>query len=127
MGYLCSDIKNEGLIIEELNLAPKMYKYEYIDNNNKIIDKDLATMKAKGIPKKCLKAELYDIENKNVNRMCTFSGLRKKHINLTKNDKENNLQHFSIVNSTQTREFYKNEWTGMTFKNSVYYPKGYVF
>jgi hypothetical protein len=152
LGYLCSDIKNEGIIINEINLAPKSYKYEYINNKNEVKDNNNAVFKCKGIPKhdkskpiyddkgnltfdkdgeinykKLLTAELYDMENKNVDRKCTFSGLRKKHINLTKHDKEINLNHFSIVNNVQTREFMKNEWTGMIFKDNLYYPKGYEF
>jgi hypothetical protein len=152
LGFLCSDIKNEGIIINEINLAPKSYKYEYINNKNEVKDNNNAVFKSKGIPKhdkskpiyddkgnltfdkdgeinykKLLTAELYDMENKNVDRKCTFSGLRKKHINLTKHDKEINLNHFSIVNSVQTREFMKNEWTGMIFKDNLYYPKGYEF
>lgn len=35
LGFLCSDIKNEGIIIWEKNLAPKTYNYEYIDNKTK--------------------------------------------------------------------------------------------
>ena len=45
LGYLCSDIDNEGVIIYENNLAPKTYFYEYIDNE--IFDKDKGTKKVK--------------------------------------------------------------------------------
>jgi hypothetical protein len=34
LGYLCSDIDGEGIIISEVNLAPKTYKYDYINNKN---------------------------------------------------------------------------------------------
>ena len=47
LGYLCSDIDNEGVIIYENNLAPKTYFYEYIDNKNDVYDKDKATKKEK--------------------------------------------------------------------------------
>jgi hypothetical protein len=102
--------------------------YEYIDNKNQIKDQDQATMKCKGIPKKCLNHEMYKNYDEN-NKSCEvkFSGLRKKHINLTKHDKEINLQHFSIVNNTQTRTFMKSEWKGMTLKDNLYYPKGFIF
>ncbi len=56
-----------------------------------------------------------------------FSGLRRKHKNLTKSDIENKLPYFSIINNKQTRTFMKSEWGGMMFKDNKYYPKGYVF
>jgi predicted RNA-binding protein with EMAP domain len=52
LGFLCSDIDDEGIIVKEINLAPKTYFYEYIDNKNIIHDKDHGTFKCKGIPKK---------------------------------------------------------------------------
>jgi hypothetical protein len=126
LGYLCSDVDNEGLIIYENNLAPKTYFYEYIDNNNKIADKENGTMKGKGIPKKVLKHNMYS-DYKEKPQVVEFSGLRRKHKNLTKSDIENKLPYFSIINNTQTRQFMKNEWGGMIFKDNKYYPKGYVF
>ena len=41
-------------------MAPKTYFYEYIDNKNGIHDKNNGTMKAKGIPKRCLDYKIYD-------------------------------------------------------------------
>jgi hypothetical protein len=41
-------------------------------------------MKGKGIPQKCLKAEMYDTYKDN-NERVEFSGLKRKHKNLTKN------------------------------------------
>ena len=105
LGYLCSDIDNEGIIIYENNLAPKTYIYEYIDNKNNVYDKNKSTMKAKGIPKYDKSSPLYingelqfdkkgDIiykgllsnnlyENYSECEPVKFSGLRKKNINLT--------------------------------------------
>ena len=34
LGYLFSDIDNDGIIFYENNLTPKTYFYEYIDNKN---------------------------------------------------------------------------------------------
>ena len=124
LGYLCSDIDNEGIIIYENNLAPKTYFYEYIDNKNDIYDKNKATTKGKGIPKKCLNYNMYN-NYKDKEQKVEFSGLRKKHINLTKADITKGVHLFSIVNNTQTRTFMKSEWKGMDLINNKYYPKGF--
>ena len=124
LGYLCSDIDNEGVIIYENNLAPKTYFYEYIDNKNEIYDKDKGTTKGKGIPKKCLNHSMYN-NYKNEEQIVEFSGLRKKHVNLTKADIVKGVHLFSIVNNTQSRTFMKTEWKGMDLINNKYYPKGY--
>ena len=126
LGYLCSDIDNEGIIIYENNLAPKTYVYEYIDNKNDVYDKDKGTKKGKGIPKKCLNNNMYN-DYKNKEQIVEFSGLRKKHTNLTKGDIEKGVKLFSIVNNTQTRTFMKSEWKGMDLVDNKYYPKGYKF
>jgi hypothetical protein len=126
LGYLCSDIKNEGIIIYENNLAPKTYNYEHIDNKNKLFIGKKGTFKGKGIPNKCLKHKMYSDYKKEPQNV-KFSGLKRKHTNLTKKDIQNELPYFSIVNNTQTRQFMKNEWGGMIFKDNKYYPKGYEF
>lgn len=152
LGYLCSDIKNEGIIIFENNIAPKMYYYESIDNKNDLKLKDLGTMKAKGIPcfdkskplknekdelifdangnityKRLLTSNLYLNDYSDKDKELTFGGLKRKHRTLTKTDIENGLNHFSIVNNTQTRTFNKTTWTGFDLINNNYYPRGYVF
>ena len=123
LGYLCSDIDNEGIIIYENNLAPKTYFYEYIDNKNDIHDKDNGTMKGKGIPHKCLNYKMYN-DHKNIEPV-KFSGLRKKHLNLTKADKKSGVNLFSIVNSNQQRTFMKTTWKGMDLIDNKYYPKNF--
>ena len=45
LGYMCSDIDDEGVIIHEKNLAPKTYCYQYLTNKNKLAIDDLVTMK----------------------------------------------------------------------------------
>ena len=50
---------------------------------------------------------------KNKEQIVEFSGLRKKHTNLTKEDIEKGVKLFSIVNNTQTRTFMKSERKGM--------------
>jgi hypothetical protein len=126
LGYLCSDIDNEGVIIYENNLAPKTYFYEYIDNKNEVYDKNKGTKKGKGIPKKCLEFNMYS-DYKEKEQQITFSGLRKKNINLTKADIKNGVGLFSIVNNTQTRTFMKSEWKGMDLIDNKFYPKGFQF
>lgn len=124
LGYLCSDIDDEGIIIKEKNLAPKTYNYEYINDRDEVYIKDTAVMKCKGIPKRCLKSDYYESE---VPTEVQFNGLKKKHKTLTKNDVKQGVQHFSIVNSEQTRTFNKSEWQGMIFKENSWYPFGFIF
>ena len=81
-------------------------------------------MKSKGIPHKCLSYEMYDSKN-DVNRVCEFSGLKKKHKTLTYADKEIGIKHFSIVNNEQTRTFNKSNWSGFNLIENIFYPKGY--
>jgi hypothetical protein len=64
-------------------------------------------------------------EYKETEQIVEFSGLRKKHLNLTKADVKKNVPLFSIVNNTQTRTFMKNDWQGMALIENNFYPKGY--
>ena len=59
LGYLCNDIKNDGIILSEINLCPKSYYYEYLTNDDKFHEKGDGTIKCKGIPNKSLSYELY--------------------------------------------------------------------
>lgn len=124
LGYLNNDVKEDGLIIYEKNLGPKQYRYEYITEDNKVYIKDIGTIKCKGIPKKQLKSEYYDLEKP---QEVSFDGLKKKHTNLTKKDRDEGIEYFSITNITQTRTFCKNEWCGMDLNqdSNEWYPKGY--
>ena len=126
LGFLCSDIKKEGIIISEINLAPKCYTYEYINNSDQLKLNENSTMKSKGIPLRCLNYEMYS-NYKNEEQICEFSGLRRKHTNLTKSDIDKELPFFSIVNNSQRRTFMKNNWGGMILKNNMYFPKGFNF
>ena len=36
LGYMCSNINGEGIIIRENNLGPKCYEYQYIDNGDNL-------------------------------------------------------------------------------------------
>ena len=82
-------------------------------------------MKAKGIPKRCLDYKIYD--DYKTTEPVKFSGLRKKHLNLTKADIKNGVGLFSIVNNTQQRTFNKTNWGGMVLKDNKFYPKGFEF
>ena len=118
LGYLCSDIKNEGVILRELNLAPKTYYYESIDNLNEIKE----TKKCKGIPKRVLK----DIDfEKDHGEPIEFHGLKRKTTKLTSKDRKDGIPLFSVTNSTQTRTFMKNMWSKMDLIDNQYYAKGY--
>ncbi len=122
LGFLCSDIDDEGIIIYEKNLAPKTYKYEYINNKNEIKIKDDCIMKCKGIPKKCLKSDFYESESP---VEVEFDGLKRKHKSLTKDDKSKGITHFSIVNNHQKRTINKTDWQGMNLKQQ-YFPHGFT-
>jgi len=124
LGFLCSDIDDEGIIIKERNMAPKTYKYEYVTNKNEVHINDICVMKCKGIPKKCLKSEYYE-ENTPVE--VKFDGLQRKHKNLTRKDKEQGVTNFSIINTHQSRTMNKTSWSGMILKDNQYYPYGYEF
>jgi hypothetical protein len=141
LGLLCSDVKDIGLVIKMRCYGPKLYMYEYIAMENGKVELhigDSATLKAKGIPiydpkfkgteekenHKLVKTEMYDNA---VSVECEFNTLKKKHINLTKKDKENNISMFSIVDAKQKRTFLKTEWGKMIYKNGEYYPRGYAF
>ena len=122
LGYMCSDIDDDGFIIYEKNLAPKTYCYEYITSKDKVSVSDLCTMKAKGIPKKCLNKSFYD---DNEGHVVEFDGLKKVHKKLTSKQKENGLTNFSIINSHQSRTFNKTTWSGFDLRDGKFYPKNY--
>ena len=125
LGYLCNDIKKDGIIIKELNLAPKTYFYEYINNQNDIKDREDTVMKCKGIPQKCLKPEMYENYEKEEQK-CEFSGLKKINTKVSKKNEELGINHFSIINNTQIKIFMKTEWQGFDIQDNQYYPKGYL-
>lgn len=122
LGYLCSDIDNEGLIISEKNLAPKTYKYEYINNKNELCLNEKATMKCKGIPNRVLSHDIYDNETQ---KKLKFKGLKKLGKTVCSKDSKKGLKNFNIKNSKQKRTFLKTEWSGMTLVGNMWYPIGY--
>lgn len=123
LGIMNNDVKQNGLIIKEKNLAPKSYRYEYINKKGYIANEQDCVMKMKGIQTKTLKYEFYDNQKAVVLQM---QGLTKKGVKLTKQDKVNQLHHFSISNYKQDRTFYKNPWNTSNFKDNQWYPEGYV-
>jgi hypothetical protein len=123
MGYLCSDIKNEGLIISAKYFSPKCYAYEYIDSEGKTCLKNDATMKTKGIPKACLD---YDLFEKGDAAVVKFDGLKRMRANIGAKDKAKGVTAFSIVNATTQRTWNKSTWQGMDKKGDEWFPKGHV-
>jgi hypothetical protein len=119
LGFLCSDVDDEGLIFCEDNICPKTYLYYYITQAGDIG----ITMKCKGIPKKALKVNHYC----ELGQKIEFFGMKKKTSKLTKADEEKGVPMFSVVNNTQTRTFAANEWKNMIFKDNEFYPIGYEF
>ncbi len=122
LGFLCSDIDNEGLILYENNKAPKNYKYDYINNKNDIYCGNNCTMKCKGAPRKELKNEYY---NDNNSHDIYFDGLKKKNIKLSKNDADDGMNYFSILNIHNKRTFNKSDFKNMNKIDNQFYPFGY--
>jgi hypothetical protein len=119
LGLLTNDVEDEGLIIYEKNLGPKMYTYTFLDKNGKIG----TSMKAKGIPKKCLKKEFYENEK---DEKVKFWGMKKKNIKLSSKDKENGIKYLSIIDVPENiRTFYKNQWEKMNLVTNQWFPVGY--
>lgn len=127
LGMLCSDIKNEGLILKETNIASKNYYYHYIDNKNKRKD----TMKCKGLPKidkldhdkPILDVSMWE-DRKTVPKQYTSF---KRVKNPSSKQSNIGIDHYSLQTVTAKRTFMKNEYSRMIFKNGEWYPFGYRF
>jgi len=141
LGYLCSDIKKEGLIIKEINLGPKNYMYEYITNDNKIHRCEDATMKCKGINFDAVKFDKNDLRTQNGNenkkekiaelyekeqhQTMYYTSLKKVHKKISSQDRSNGVENFSIKDITCERTFNKNPFTNMIIKNNLFLPFDY--
>ena len=126
LGYLSNDCDekkknlNNGLIIQEINLAPKCYMYRCLYENGEI----KTVMKSKGIMNKHLKEEFFEnVKNLSADdKEVEWVGLKKINKRLTKNEKASEIPFFSIQEKKYTRTFYKNPWKGMKLKNGVFHP-----
>jgi hypothetical protein len=123
LGYLCNDLKGDGLIFYAKYLAPKTYIQEYITKDGIIHTKDTAKMKAKGIPSEYITPDMYEREYGEA----TFNTLQKKHLRLTDKDVENGISNFTIVGNTIHRTFNRTPYEGMRLSaDGTYYPHGYL-
>ena len=88
------------------------------------LEKYKATMKAKGLPGKTLKADMYEVGK---STQCEFDGLKKINKRVSKKEHASGISHFSVVARSMTRTFNKTQWQGMNFneEDGTYYPKGY--
>ena len=82
----------------------------------------LCTMKAKGIPSKCLKQDFYEDKEGHV---VEFDGLKKVHKRVTSKQKTDGVSNFSIINNHQSRTFNKSTWSGFDLRDGKFYPKNY--
>ena len=120
LGYMSNDIKNDGLIIQEINLGSKMYMYKYINKSNQIC----TTMKTKGLPTRNLKEEFFNNES----GIITISNSFKKVFEtLNKKDVVNDIGMYTIRKIDITRSFNSNPWTGRVLDGNVYLPHGYGY
>lgn len=120
LGFCSNDIDEGGLIIKEINIAPKVYMYEYLTEKGEI----RTTMKCKGIPKQYLFKEYYtEKEMRELKLYKEGSGGRLKKISIktiSKSDINEGLSPLSIVVRPMTRTFNKTKWKGaeMDIKNN---------
>ena len=119
LGYMSNDIKNDGLIIQEINLGSKMYLYKYINKSNQIC----TTMKTKGLPTKYLNEQFFKDESGSITISNSF---KKVFESLTKKDIGNDIGMFTIRKIDITRSFNTNPWTGRILKDNIYIPHGYI-
>ena len=125
MAKLNNDIKKDGIIIKEINLAPKLYCYWYINKNGEF----KITNKAKGIcaidplTKKPtgLNAELFENEE---SKVIEWNSIKKIHRKVASTDKEN-FDHFTLKGITMKRTFLNCRWEGMNLVGNKFYPKHY--
>lgn len=125
LGIMCSDIDNEGIILKEINLCPKNYLYESLDNLGKFDD----TEKCKGIPKDCLRKSLYySVEKDNTfnEKIEMPNRLKKYNISIPKQLKTHGVEHYSIISVDMKRKFNKTKWEGFNLVDGCYYyPHGH--
>lgn len=128
-GLFCSDIKNEGIILREMNLGPKCYMYESIDNkgNFKVVNK------CKGIPEVFLKETIKENPNLYYDEkpvdICFNPELKPtfKKIGHNRNNQQLDYNYFDVYTVTDmSRTFNKQEWKGMKLIDNVFYPKGHI-
>ena len=92
--------------------------YKYINNKNEI----KTTMKAKGLPKKYLKQKFF-IERKG--EVTIENSFKKVFTKINSNEKNNNIDMFTIRKENITRTFNKTEYSGRILINNISYPIGY--
>ena len=128
IGYASNDCKNDAIIFQEINIAPKCYMYRCIDKDGNV----KTVMKSKGIIKSELKEIFYtnpDLSEEE--REVSWEGMQKVNTRLTKQMKQDEIPLFSIImrngDKKYKRTFNKNSWKGMDYDGeNCWYPKGYI-
>lgn len=124
-GLLCNDCDGEGLILREINLGPKNYLYESLDEDGNL----KTTNKCKGIPSVFLKPELYYNETPETIEFDENKKTTMRRVGIKPNRKqiEQGLTPFSIITiSDMKRTFNKNTWKGWELIDNDFYPKGHI-
>jgi hypothetical protein len=122
LGMVSNDCKNNGKIIYEKNLAPKLYMYYYINDKGEF----KTVMKSKGIPNRLLHENLYlkdMVEELNIKN--SFKKISMRKIDIKEGDKiittKNDVSYFDIAQVNSTRTFNKTSWTGMSLEDNIFY------
>lgn len=119
LGYLCSDIDNDALVVNEVCHASKTYCDEYIDSEGNIYVGDSCKMIAKGIPEedkigphgKLLQVSMYKNGVPILKEFQSFKKIKKGE--------------FCVQTIDSKRTFLKTQYGRMTLYNNRYYPFGY--
>ena len=123
LGQISNDCKEEGKILFEVNLAPKLYMYYYINQ----LGEFKTVMKSKGIPYHTLFEELFLNETPTTLHFTNnFKKVSTRKIDIRDKEKNiitdrNELENFDIVKVEMERTFLKSDWQGMSLEDNIFY------
>jgi len=106
LGMLSNDTEGDGKIIREINIAPKVYCYTYINRDNEIRE----VMKCKGIPKKMLKD--LDYEHETPKTMDYDNSFKRVLYRVSQSQKYRGLCPHGVYAEVRNVSFLKTHWAG---------------